>query len=243
MNVRTLQKNALLTTLSPSNSNIGDSKPQIEETFINYIEFNQYQTCFCVGTQIGFSIFNIEPLKLRADKKFTKSEKSSKTKKNFVSSHKTNLSNGSVKSDDPGSSPKTSPRNNQTDNKSSDDEEDDEDDIEDVEEYQQVTTEELLDDEDDEKDKSKRRKSKSSSISTSSAAQFSKFSVNPSFSGVGIIEPLFNSQICALVGGGSSPFRTPKDLVIWDLSSQTEKCILHFENEILNVKLQKDLFD
>ena len=46
-----------------------DNKEEIEDENILYISFNQESSCFCIGTESGFRIYNSYPLKLSCKRK------------------------------------------------------------------------------------------------------------------------------------------------------------------------------
>ena len=46
-----------------------DNKEEIEDENILYISFNQESSCFCIGTETGFRIYNSYPLKLSCKRK------------------------------------------------------------------------------------------------------------------------------------------------------------------------------
>jgi len=58
--------------------------------------------------------------------------------------------------------------------------------------------------------------------------------------GIGVIEMLDNTNILALVGGGSSPKFPLNILIIWDEDQSRVICEIRLNCYVLNVKLNRD---
>lgn len=62
-----------------------------------------------------------------------------------------------------------------------------------------------------------------------------------SAAGVGIVEPLFRTNLVAFVGGGAAPVESPRKLLFWDdKSAQYVDALLAFNEDIRNVRLRHD---